>query len=89
MMMSGEMKYVDLAWPWGLVMLSVFAFGLGTAPLYRRILICSCYFFQGLRMGIPAKKIIPKMKTDFPRYEYAKMLMLKSLSAAGELIEDE
>jgi steroid 5-alpha reductase family enzyme len=71
------MRFVDIAWPFGLVFLSVFAFIFGTAPLLRKSLICSCYLFQGLRMGMGSLKTIPYMKSDFPRYEYAKMKILR------------
>lgn len=74
---TNTMRFVDMAWPWGLTFLSIISFVYGTAPLLRKSLICSCFFFQGFRMGLGGLFKIPKMKEDYPRYQFAKMKMAK------------
>jgi len=72
---TNTMRFVDMAWPLGLTFLSILSFTYGTAPLLRKSLICSCFFFQGFRMSLGGLLKIPQMKEDYPRYLYAKMKM--------------
>ena len=84
---SGKMAYVDIAWPGGLVLLSVVAFNYGSAPLARRTLVCAPLFLHGLRMFLGALMLFGKMTKftyrfaeDLPRYRYAKQKWDKKMN---------
>ena len=49
-----KMSYVDIAWPWGLVLIGILALLLGTGYKPRIYLVAVMYLFSGLRMGIGA-----------------------------------
>lgn len=71
------MKNVDIAWPWGLVVMGVFSLYFGTTSPIRKLLISTCYLLQGLRMGAGGTPKILKMKVDFPRYDFVKIILDK------------
>ena len=66
------MMMVDVAWPWGLVFMAILGFIYGEGNQFKKNLICLCYFIHGGRMAIGGLYIFRK-KTDFPRYQYAKL----------------
>ena len=78
---TGCMFYVDVAWPWGLVALSIFShtsdWGDNTNSL-RQTLACGMMFLHGIRMALGGTFMIlsgvwsPK-KGDIQRYEYQKI----------------
>lgn len=71
------MWWVDLAWPFGLVLIGVYTFLITGAPTLKAKLICACYFFQGIRMGLGAIYLIRigrwKVGVEIQRYEYQKI----------------
>ncbi len=69
---TGRMSYVDIAWPWGLVVIGMLTLIFGEGYLWRVRLIGAVYLFIGLRMGVGALQLWRKgyMKTEFPRYQY-------------------
>jgi len=75
--LTQEMKWVDIAWPWGVFLVGVQGLFSSPSASPRRFIITAIYILIGLRMGIGAALMIPKMKKDFPRYVYAKMKFQK------------
>jgi len=76
-LMTGRMSYVDLAWPWGLVSLSLpslITSHPGQGWIDRRTLVSLAYFMAGLRMGMGALALWSKghLQEEFPRYLYLK-----------------
>lgn len=71
---TGRMSYVDIGWPWGLVVIGVvtFVFGVEGGSSLRTILICGLYLFIGGRMGLFALKMwrAGALRTELPRYQY-------------------
>ena len=74
---TSVMWWVDLAWPFGLVIIGVFNFLYSDGNITRKYLICGCYIFQGLRMGLGALYMILSGKwkscVDLPRYQYQRL----------------
>ncbi|MFT5313077.1 MAG: steroid 5-alpha reductase family enzyme [Paraglaciecola sp.] len=72
---TGRMSYVDIAWPWGLVLIGIltFIFSDGYGP--RVVVVSMAYIFAGARMGLGALKMwkLGYLKKEFPRYEYQKI----------------
>jgi len=77
-----RMSYVDIAWPFGVATIGVLILLLGDANIIRRIIVGGVYLFIGLRMGIAAIMMAIKtgviFKTEFPRYNYRRMMFEKS-----------
>ena len=77
---TGRMSYVDIGWPWGLVVLGTltYLFSDGYGP--RVILVSAVYIFIGLRMGLGALKMWRQglLKKEFPRYQYQRLRWEKS-----------
>lgn len=74
---TGRMSYVDLAWPWGLVTLSLpplleSFMAPDQSWLDRRRLAALAYFLAGLRMGMGALALLMKghLKKEMTRYLY-------------------
>jgi len=67
-----KMSYVDIAWPWGLVLIGVLALLLGEGYKPRIYLISGMYLCSGLRMGIGALILFKKghLKSELSRYTY-------------------
>jgi steroid 5-alpha reductase family enzyme len=67
-----RMSYVDIGWPWGLVVIGVVTLLLGEGDLVRRGLVGGLYCFMGGRMGIGALKLWSdgKLSRELPRYQY-------------------
>ena len=70
--LTKRMSYVDIAWPWGLVLIGVLVLILGEGYQPRIILISSMYLFSGLRMGIGAIVLLKKghLDIELSRYKY-------------------
>jgi len=68
----GRMSYVDLAWPWGLVLLGLFTLISSPAHGLRVWLASGMYILMGLRMGLGAVKMwqMGGLNTELPRYQY-------------------
>jgi len=77
---TGRMSYVDIAWPWGLVLIGVLTYFYSAGHWLRLLIISSAYIFIGLRMGLGALKMwkIGWLKTEFPRYQYQRRRWQKS-----------
>ena len=52
--LTNRMSYVDIAWPFGLIMIGILSFIYGDGYSLRKILIATLYILAGLRMGIGA-----------------------------------
>jgi len=70
---TGRMSYVDIGWPWGLVLIGVLT-GLLSEGL-RSLIVSAVYIFIGGRMGMGALKMwqLGMLKHEFPRYRYQRM----------------
>jgi steroid 5-alpha reductase family enzyme len=69
---TGRMSYVDIGWPWGLVLLGVISFWLSDGYWLRSLVVSAVLVLIGLRMGMGALKMwrMGLLKREFPRYEY-------------------
>ena len=67
-----RMSYVDIAWPWGLVLISVLILIFGEGYWLRTYCIAGMYFFSGLRMGIGALILFKKghLDSELSRYKF-------------------
>ncbi|MDB2409865.1 DUF1295 domain-containing protein [Pseudomonadales bacterium] len=72
--MTGRMSYVDIAWPWGLVLIGVLTLFLSDGDGFKITVVSVAYIFAGARMGIGALKMwkVGFLKRELPRYEYQK-----------------
>lgn len=70
-----RMSYVDIAWPWGLVLIGVLASIYGEGHDIRVMIVGIIYIFMGGRMGMGAIKLWYKghFKREFPRYKYQQL----------------
>jgi steroid 5-alpha reductase family enzyme len=77
-----RVSYVDIAWPFGVALIGLQILLVGDADPLHKIAIGSMYLFIGLRMGlgalIMAKRTGIIFKTEFPRYDYRRMVLAKS-----------
>lgn len=76
---TGRMSYVDIAWPFGVAMIGAQIILFGDTDIVRRLVVGGIYLFIGLRMGIAAL-VLGKttgiiFKTEFPRYQYRRMVL--------------
>ena len=76
--LTDRMSYVDIGWPWGLVLIGIVTLllsdGGSEGNSVRVIAVSLAYIFAGARMGIGALKMwkAGMLKKEFPRYEYQK-----------------
>ncbi|MFQ3236787.1 MAG: steroid 5-alpha reductase family enzyme [Paraglaciecola sp.] len=72
---TGRMSYVDIAWPWGLVLIGILTFLFSDGHGLRVGVVSMAYIFAGARMGLGALKMwkLGYLKKEFPRYEYQKI----------------
>jgi steroid 5-alpha reductase family enzyme len=72
---TGRMSYVDIGWPWGLVVLAVLAYGLSDGYWPRALAISLLLALVGLRMGIGAVNLwrLGLLKKEFARYQYQRV----------------
>ena len=72
---TGRMSYVDIGWPWGLVLIGVLNFIYSDGYWVRTGIVSLAYIFVGARMGVGALKMwkLGYLKKEFPRYEYQKI----------------
>ena len=83
MLYTGSLAYVDIGWPWGLVLLSWNAIS-GPGWWVRRWIVSTLMFLHGFRMTLGGAIAFGKLtnwtynfKEDLPRYKYAKHRWLK------------
>ena len=67
-----RMSYVDIGWPWGLVLIGVLVLVLGEGYWLRKYIVSGMYLFAGLRMGIGSLILFKKghLDTELSRYKY-------------------
>ena len=77
---TGRMSYVDIAWPWGLVLIGVLTYVFSSGDWLRVLVISTAYVLIGLRMGLGALKLWKSgwLETEFPRYQYQRRRWEKS-----------
>lgn len=79
---TGRMSYVDIAWPFGVALIGILIFLIGDGDVLRKTLVGGVYLFIGLRMGIGALTMAKTtgviFKSEFPRYQYRRMILNKS-----------
>ena len=54
---TGRMSYVDIGWPWGLVLIGVLAFASNDGHWLRAGVVSLVYLFMGGRMGLGALQL--------------------------------
>ena len=66
------MSYVDIGWPWGLVLLGLISYWLSDGYWLRSLVVSGIVILIGLRMGMGALKMwrMGLLKKEFPRYQY-------------------
>lgn len=74
-----RMSYVDIGWPWGLVLIGVLVLVMGDGYWLRKYIIAGMYLFAGLRMGLLALKMlkIGHLDKELPRYKYQRIRWAK------------
>ena len=67
-----RMSYVDIGWPWGLVLLGLVSYWLSGGYWLRSLVVSAIVILIGLRMGLGALKMwhMGLLKKEFPRYQY-------------------
>lgn len=77
---TGRMSYVDIGWPWGLVLIGVLTYIFSDGYWMRTGIVSIAYIFVGARMGLGALSMwkLGYLKKEFPRYEYQKIRWEKS-----------
>ena len=70
-----RMSYVDIAWPWGLVLIGVLVLIFAEGYWLRTYCIAAMYVFCGLRMGIGALVLFKKghLVTELSRYQFQRI----------------
>ena len=73
---TGRMSYVDIGWPWGLVLLGIISFSFSDGYWLRSLVVSSVVILIGLRMGLGALKMwrLGFLKKEFPRYQYQRIV---------------
>ena len=73
---TGRMSYVDIGWPWGLVLLGLISFMFSDGYWLRSLIISLVVILIGLRMGLGALKFWQQgfLEKEFPRYQYQRVL---------------
>ena len=73
---TGRLSYVDIGWPWGLVLLSLISFIFSDGYWLRSFLVSLVIMLIGLRMGLGALKMwrLGMFNREFPRYEYQRVV---------------
>lgn len=75
-----RMSYVDIGWPWGLVLIGGLSLYFGDGYWLRVALAGAAYIFMGGRMGVFALKLwrAGALKRELPRYRYQAIRRQKS-----------
>ena len=70
------MSYVDIGWPWGLVLLGLISFVFSDGYWLRSLVVSGVVIVIGLRMGLGALKMwqLGLLDREFPRYQYQRVL---------------
>jgi steroid 5-alpha reductase family enzyme len=72
---TGRLSYVDIGWPWGLVLIGAATWLLSDGYWLRVLVISLVYGFVGARMGLGALKLwrLGYLDTELPRYQYQRL----------------
>ena len=75
-----RMSYVDIGWPWGLVLLGLVSYWLSGGYWLRSLVVSAIVILIGLRMGLGVLKMwhMGLLKKEFPRYQYQRRRWKKS-----------
>jgi|TARA_B100000768_G_scaffold110876_1_gene102787 steroid 5-alpha reductase family enzyme len=70
------MSYVDIGWPWGLVLLGIISFCFSDGYWVRSLVVSGVVILIGLRMGLGALKMwrLGLLEKEFPRYQYQRIV---------------
>ena len=73
---TGRMSYVDIGWPWGLVLLGLVSLIYSDGYWLRSFMISAVVILVGLRMGLGALNMwrLGLLQKEFPRYQYQRIL---------------
>jgi steroid 5-alpha reductase family enzyme len=73
--LTGRMSYVDIGWPWGLVLLACVSYVYSDGYWLRSLAVTILVILVGLRMGIGALNLwrLGLLKKEFPRYQYQRL----------------
>lgn len=76
---TGRMSYVDIGWPWGLVLLGIISLVYSEGYWLRSLIVSAVVILVGLRMGLGALKMwqLGLLKKEFPRYQYQRIVWEK------------
>jgi len=76
---TGRMSYVDIGWPWGLVLLGIISLLYSEGYWLRSLIVSAVVILVGLRMGLGALKMwqLGLLKKEFPRYQYQRIVWEK------------
>jgi steroid 5-alpha reductase family enzyme len=77
---TGRMSYVDIGWPWGLVVIGLVTWMYSDGDPVRVAIVSIAYLFAGARMGLGAIKLLQMghLNTELPRYEFQKRRWAKA-----------
>lgn len=69
---TGRMSYVDIGWPWGLVLCGVLSYLYSDGYWLRSLIVSAAIILVGLRMGLGSLKMwrMGLLKKELPRYQY-------------------
>lgn len=73
--LTGRMSYVDIGWPWGLVLLACISYFYSDGYWLRSLAVTLLVIVVGLRMGLGALNLwrLGLLKKEFPRYQYQRL----------------
>jgi steroid 5-alpha reductase family enzyme len=73
---TGRMSYVDIGWPWGLVVLGIISLVYSEGYWLRSLIVSAVVMLIGLRMGLGALKMwrMGLLDKEFPRYRYQRIV---------------
>ena len=73
---TGRMSYVDIGWPWGLVVLGIISLVYSEGYWLRSLIVSAVVMLIGSRMGLGALKMwrMGLLDKEFPRYQYQRIV---------------
>jgi steroid 5-alpha reductase family enzyme len=73
--LTGRLSYVDIGWPWGLVLLAGLSYFYSDGYWLRSLAVTVMVLLVGLRMGLGALNLwrLGLLKKEFPRYQYQRL----------------
>lgn len=72
---TGRISYVDIGWPWGLVVLAAVSYLFSDGHWLRSLVVTLAVAIIGLRMGLGAVSMWRRgfLNNEFPRYQYQRI----------------